>query len=89
MMQLNPLIMSFQQIEIINCMSRGNPTSQNSPASDSMDAPKHFLFSAATLTDTVSSTPQTLQPLLMLWDRWQAVGKASQKVTGDLQWEIQ
>lgn len=55
MMQLNPLITSVQQIAIINCMSRGNPTSQNSPASDSMDAPKDFLFSAGTLTNTVSS----------------------------------
>lgn len=89
MMQLNLLIMSFQQIEIVNRMSRGNPSSQNSPASDSVDAPKRFLFSAATLTDTISSTPQSSQTLLMPWDRWQAVGKASQKVTGDLQYEIQ
>lgn len=55
-MQLNLLIMSFQQTEVVNFMSRGNPTSQNSPASGSMDAPKDFLFSAAALTNTVFHT---------------------------------
>lgn len=56
MMQLNLLIMSFQQTEVVNFMSGGNPTSQNSLLSDSVDAPKDLLFSAATLTSAVFHT---------------------------------